>query len=104
MGALVGASALVGLAPAAAAAPPTPVEPLEVTIETLTPGDLPAEGEIEVSGTVTNVDDETWTTVNLYPVVSDAPMRVNNDGNIKRRVEFLPQNMISEELVPAGGA
>lgn len=32
-------------------------------------------------------------------VVSDAPMRVNNDGNIKRRVEFLPQNMITEEVV-----
>jgi hypothetical protein len=35
-------------------------------------------------------------------VVSDAPMRVNNDGNIKRRIEFLPQDMISEEVVPAG--
>ena len=34
-------------------------------------------------------------------VVSDAPMRVNNDGNIKRRIEFLPQNMISERLVAA---
>jgi hypothetical protein len=34
-------------------------------------------------------------------VVSDAPMRVNNDGNIKRRIEFLPQNMISETLVTA---
>lgn len=32
-------------------------------------------------------------------VVSDAPMRVNNDGNVKRRIEFLPQNMISEVLV-----
>jgi hypothetical protein len=32
-------------------------------------------------------------------VVSDAPMRVNNDGNLKRRIEFLPQNMISEVLV-----
>lgn len=32
-------------------------------------------------------------------VVSDAPMRVNNDGNLKRRIEFLPQNMIVE--VPA---
>lgn len=31
-------------------------------------------------------------------VVSDAPMRVNNDGNVKRRIEFLPQNMISETL------
>lgn len=35
-------------------------------------------------------------------VVSEAPMRVNNDGNLKRRVEFLPQNMITEELVPVG--
>lgn len=35
-------------------------------------------------------------------VVSDAPMRVNNDGNLKRRVEFLPQKMISEEAVLAG--
>jgi hypothetical protein len=34
-------------------------------------------------------------------VVSDAPMRVNNDGNIKRRIEFLPQNMIVEEPVGA---
>lgn len=32
-------------------------------------------------------------------VVSDAPMRVNNDGNLKRRIEFLPQNMIVEEPV-----
>lgn len=34
-------------------------------------------------------------------VISDAPMRVNNDGNVKRRIEFLPQNMISETLVTA---
>lgn len=34
-------------------------------------------------------------------VVSDAPMRVNNDGNIKRRVEFLPQKMITEAVVSA---
>lgn len=34
-------------------------------------------------------------------VISDAPMRVNNDGNLKRRIEFLPQNMISETLVTA---
>lgn len=33
-------------------------------------------------------------------VTNDSPMRVNNDGNIKRRVDFLPQNMVSEELVP----
>lgn len=34
-------------------------------------------------------------------VQSDAPMRVNNDGNLKRRIEFLPQDMITE--VPVAG-
>ena len=34
-------------------------------------------------------------------VISEAPMRVNNDGNLKRRIEFLPQNMITE--VPVAG-
>lgn len=32
---------------------------------------------------------------------TDLPTRPGNDGNIKRRVEFLAQNMISEELVAA---
>lgn len=36
-------------------------------------------------------------------VKTDSPTRPGNDGNIKRRVEFLPQNMVSEVLVPAGG-
>jgi hypothetical protein len=49
---------------------------------------------------------EDWSTGDIIDlggeVVSDAPMRVNNDGNIKRRVEFLPQNMISGVPVGAG--
>ena len=34
-------------------------------------------------------------------VKTDSPTRPGNDGNIKRRVEFLAQNMVSEVLVPA---
>jgi len=48
---------------------------------------------------------EDWATGDIIDlggeVVSDAPMRVNNDGNIKRRIEFLPQNMITEVAVAA---
>ena len=99
-GALVGASALVGLAPPATSAPPTPVEPLEVTIETLTPGDLPADGGIRVSGTVTNVDDETWTTVNLYPFVSDAPMRTPAELREARRSD--PLAFVGERITDPG--
>lgn len=49
---------------------------------------------------------EPWTTGDIIDlggeVVSDAPQRVNNDGNLKRRIEFLAQNMIVEEAVLAG--
>ena len=106
--ALLSASALVGLVPAAplvptasaAAAPPVPVEPLEVTIDTLTPGDLPATGEVEVSGTVTNVDDETWTTVNLYPFLSDVPMRTPAELRVARRSD--PLAFVGERITSPG--
>ena len=35
-------------------------------------------------------------------VKTDSPTRPGNDGNIKRRVEMLAQNMVNEVLVPAG--
>jgi len=50
------------------------VTPLEVTIDSLTPSELPRKGPIRVSGSVTNVDDVAWTTVNLYPFVSATPI------------------------------
>lgn len=34
-------------------------------------------------------------------VQSDAPARVNNDGNIKRRIKFLPQRMFEDTAVAA---
>ena len=48
--------------------------PLAVTIDRLTPSALPRTGPVRVSGSVTNVDDETWTTINLYPFVSGVPI------------------------------
>lgn len=48
--------------------------PLEVTLETLSPSTLPRRGPMRVSGSVTNVDDQAWTTINLYSFISDAPM------------------------------
>lgn len=40
--------------------------PLAVTIDAMTPGAVPRKGRILVSGTLTNVDDTTWTDINLY--------------------------------------
>jgi hypothetical protein len=49
--------------------------------------------------------DEDWAAADeIYlggKVQSDAPARVNNDGNIKRRVKFLPQRMFEDIAVAA---
>ena len=46
---------------------------------------------------------EPWTAEDIIDLggelVSDAPMRVSNDGNLKRRIEFLAQRMIIEQKV-----
>ena len=81
---------LLPVAPTAVATvPPEPVEPLEVTIETLTPGEIPSSGTIEVGGTVTNVDDETWTTINLYPLLGGDPMTTPAQLREARRTDPL---------------
>ena len=81
---------LLPAAPAAVATvPPEPVEPLEVTIERLTPGEIPTSGTIEVGGTVTNVDDETWTTINLYPLLGGEPMTTPAQLREARRTDPL---------------
>lgn len=89
-GLLLGAAALAGpqsvaqeapspLAPASASAPGSTLAvrdddaPLAITIEELTPGALPRTGPIVVSGTITNVDLESWQDIRLYPVFSEGP-------------------------------
>ncbi|HVK28270.1 MAG TPA: DUF6049 family protein [Nocardioides sp.] len=42
--------------------------PLEITIDSLTPGVLPRTGPLEITGTITNADLETWSTIRLYPM------------------------------------
>ena len=76
--ALVVVASLLGLPAAAAQAAPRqhaePTTPLAVTIDTLTPSVIPPQGPVRVTGSVTNRDDETWTDVNVYAFVSEAPM------------------------------
>ena len=55
------------------AAAPTP-QPLEVTLSTISPSVVPERGPIRITGTVTNVDDETWSTINLYPFIGAEPL------------------------------
>jgi hypothetical protein len=48
--------------------------PLTVTIDQLTPSTIPQKGVVRVSGTVTNNDKVTWSTINLRPFISADPM------------------------------
>jgi hypothetical protein len=50
-------------------------EPLSIVLENVSPSVVPRQGPIVVTGTVTNVDTETWSTVNLYPIIGREPMR-----------------------------
>ena len=56
-------------APAAAA----DTDPLEVSIDLLSPSVVPERGQITVTGQVTNHSDDEWTDVNVYLLTSDEP-------------------------------
>jgi len=65
--------ASAGLAAPAPAAPAEDGDPLLVHIDTMTPV-LPRSGDVEITGTVTNVSDDTFTRVNLHAFSSEAPI------------------------------
>lgn len=68
----LGAAASGALAPAYAAPAEEP-DPLLVHIDTISP-ELPRSGDVEITGTVTNVSDETFTRINLHAFSSQAPI------------------------------
>jgi len=49
-------------------------DPLRVTINSLSPAFIPRRGPVRMSGTITNVSDETWSLINMHPVVSRSPI------------------------------
>lgn len=76
------------------------VEPLRVTIDALTPGELPRSGPLEVSGTVTNVDDDTWTTINLYPFLGSTALTTPAELSRARDTDAL--DFVGERVTDPG--
>ena len=62
-----------GVVPSATAAPAEETDPLVVHIDAISP-ELPRKGDVEITGTVTNVSDETFTRVNLHAFSSQDPI------------------------------
>ena len=101
---VVVATCLAGLvAPAHAEAPrPRAAEdtPLTVTIDNLNPTAIPRKGPIRVSGRVTNQDDQTWTTINLYGFLSSTPMTTPEELAVQS--EVAPEEYIGPRILDAG--
>jgi hypothetical protein len=71
---LLALGSTIGLALAPVAAAPAEVtDPLVVHIDTISPV-LPRSGDVEISGTVTNVSDDTFTRINLHAFSSQTPI------------------------------
>lgn len=119
---LLGAGAATGVTAASAARTPvatveTTVEepdPLTVRIEEMTPAVLTGDGPVEISGTVTNASEETWTEINLAPFRSATPItdsatlnaaaQLPDDAYVGDRVTDVRALHKVEELAPGESA
>lgn len=80
------APALVPPSPAAAAPVVENDDPLHVTIDQLSPSEIPQRGQVRMRGTVTNVSDERWRAVNVHAFVGRVPMTTSEELAAAREV------------------
>ncbi len=73
LGCLLALSPSVGIAQAHSAGPLAEADPLLVHIDKISPV-LPRRGNVKISGTVTNLSDDTFTRINLHAFASATPI------------------------------
>lgn len=104
LSALVAAATLLGPAAPTAAAQAAPAaaapSPLVVTIDNLAPSTIPTTGRVRVSGTVTNRDVETWTSIAVYAFISDVPMTTT--AELEAATETPPDELVGRRVVTEG--
>ena len=86
------------LAPATAAPAEDP-DPLVVHLDSISPV-LPRNGDVEISGTVTNVGDETFTRVNLHAFSSQSP--ILDAGNLARSAAVATGEFVGPRVTVPG--
>ena len=91
--------ACAGTVAPAAAAPAEHVDPLVVHIDTITPV-LPGSGDVEISGTVTNVSDDTFTRINLHAFSSQGPILTS--ASLAESAEVDPTIFVGERVTVPG--
>ncbi|WP_374454059.1 DUF6049 family protein [Nocardioides sp.] len=85
----------------AAAAPAEDADPLVVHIDSISPV-LPTSGDVEITGTVTNVGDETFTRINLHAFSSQSP--IADSANLAASALIGPDTYIGEQRVVEPGS
>ena len=91
--------ASIGIAGPVAAAPAKETDPLVVHIDTISP-ELPRSGDVEITGTVTNASDETYTRINLHTFSSQAP--ILDAANLAASAAVDPSVYVGERVTVAG--
>ena len=59
------------LAPAGPVHAETTADPLAITIDTMTP--VTSSGDIHLTGSITNNDDQTWRSISILPCLAKSP-------------------------------
>jgi hypothetical protein len=93
------AGAGLAAAPAAPAAAAEDADPLVVHIDTISP-ELPRNGDVEITGTVTNVSDETFTRINLHAFSAQAPML--DAATLQAALTVPPSEFVGQRVTEPG--
>lgn len=95
-GPLPGSVLSPGTGYAAGRFPPTP---LQVSMDSMSPPVIPANGTVTVTGEITNTSEEVWRDLNVYLLTSAAPIRASTDLAAASRTD--PASEIGDRLTAA---
>lgn len=93
------AAAAVGAAQPAAAGVQAQ-DPLRISIAELSPSVIPKQGVITVSGRVTNLSEETWTDLTVYPFASVEP--IGGEAELAKAAESEPTDVVGNRILTEG--
>ena len=74
--------------------------PLVVSIDTLSPAVVPDRGKVTITGSVTNVSEDSWEGINVYPLTSYAPLRTA--AQVRRAEAQDPAEPVGDRVVTEG--
>lgn len=79
---------------------PEDQDPLEVSIDVLTPSYFPARGTIRIAGEVTNHSDETWHALNLHPFVGADP--ITTSAELETETDRAAEEYVGDRITIPG--